>query len=514
MAGHANSRRPSGEKSDHFERLDHLEHLTAIRSAAATRLTPSNQDVIVFTITQCVIDHGRAEEVTGVAFPVVLGLGTNLGNRIRNLQEAIDALGRLVAFDAISPTYRTAPWGIEDQPDFLNICVAGQTLLEPLALLGAVKDIERRMGREPGPRYGPRLIDVDILAYGRQVIDSGPLQIPHPRLAERAFVLFPMADVAPKWVHPITGQPLAEMLAGVDAKSVERLVTPEYRLYRPGRFAWGVRTYVMGIVNVTPDSFSGDGLMATGDWIGQAVAQAVSFAGDGADIIDVGGESTRPGSVPLTTTQEMGRVIPAIEAIRAAVDVPISVDTYRALVAREALAAGAGWVNDVWGFAMDPGMAEMVAEVGCPVVLMHNRSQPKNVAQMERLGGRYVGIEYGELMADIRDELQQAVNAGLAAGVSREQIIVDPGIGFGKTVRQNRQLVARLGELKEMGFPLLVGPSRKSFIGYTLDLPPDQRLEGTAATVAIAIDRGADVVRVHDVKEMVRVARMTDSIVR
>jgi dihydropteroate synthase len=286
-------------------------------------------------------------------------------------------------------------------------------------------------------------------------------------------------------------------------------------------FQWGQRTYVMGIINATPDSFSGDGVAVTvDDWLpehvaARAVDQARQFLADGADILDVGGESTRPGSVPVSAGEELARVVPVVRALRAALpQATISVDTYRAAVAEAALDSGADWINDVWGLRMDPDMATLAAARGCPVVIMHNRSKPKDVAQEQRLGSRYVGIHYTELMADIARELTEQVAIALAAGVREEQIILDPGIGFGKTVEQNVELLDRLGELKALGRPLLIGPSRKSFIGYTLDLPPDDRVEGTAATVAIGIDRGADIVRVHDVRAIARVARMTDRIVR
>ena len=282
-------------------------------------------------------------------------------------------------------------------------------------------------------------------------------------------------------------------------------------------FEWGQRTYVMGIINATPDSFSGDGLaqVSTEEAVARAVAQARRFLDDGADILDVGGESTRPGSVPVTAEEELARVVPVIRARRTAVgEATISVDTYRAAVAEAALDAGADWINDVWGLRMDPDMAPLAAARGCPVVIMHNRSKPKDVAQEQRLGGRYVGINYEDLMADIARELSEQMAIAAAGGVRAEQIILDPGIGFGKTVTQNVELIDRLGELKALGRPLLIGPSRKSFIGYTLDLPPEERVEGTAAAVAIGIDRGADIVRVHDVRAIVRVARMTDRIVR
>ena len=279
-------------------------------------------------------------------------------------------------------------------------------------------------------------------------------------------------------------------------------------------FEWGKRTYVMGILNVTPDSFSGDGLLAAGDFVGAALALAERFVEEGADILDVGGESTRPGSAPIPAEEELRRVMPVVERLAREFDVPISIDTYKAEVARRALDTGAHMVNDVWGLRMDPELAGLVAERGVPVVVMHNRSRPKDAVQEERLGGRYVGVEYEDLMADIIRELRGSVQIALDAGVAWERIIVDPGLGFGKTVEQNLEIMDRLSELKVLGRPILVGPSRKSFIGYTLDLPPEERLEGTAATVALCIARGADIVRVHDVREMVRVARMTDAIVR
>jgi dihydropteroate synthase len=255
-------------------------------------------------------------------------------------------------------------------------------------------------------------------------------------------------------------------------------------------------------------------LLQEEEWLEGAVAQAQAFERDGADIIDIGGESTRPGSTPLPVQEELARVLPVIHSVRQAVDVPISVDTYRAEVAEAALVAGADWVNDVWGLRMDENMAPLVAEQGVPLVIMHNRSRPKNVEQEERLGGRYVGIEYDDLIEDIKREIMESVDQALFHGVGREAIIIDPGIGFGKTVSQNMEIIDRLHEFQELDFPILIGPSRKSFIGYTLKVPPEQRMEGTAATVAVGIDRGADIIRIHDVKEMSRVARMTDRIVR
>ncbi|MGH2537822.1 MAG: dihydropteroate synthase [Candidatus Promineifilaceae bacterium] len=448
-----------------------------------------------------------------MANQLFLSLGANLGKRRDNLQSAIAALGPILAVETISPVYETVPWGPADQPDFLNACLRGRTLLPAAELIAACKRIERDLGRQPtGPRYGPRPIDIDLLGYGLLATNDADLTLPHPRLAQRAFVLAPLADIAPDWQPAGQGPSVQELLAQVDAGGVRRL--DGFKLRRPARFAWRVKTYVMGIVNLTPDSFSGDGLLSRENVQAAAVAQARQFEAAGADILDLGGESTRPGSQPVPAEVELARVLPALEAIRPEVVVPISIDTYRASVAEAALAAGANWINDVWALRMDVRMAAVAAEAGCPVVLMHNRSRPKDVEQEAKLGGRYVGTAYDDLLEDIGRELLEHVETARQAGIRDDHIVLDPGIGFGKSVEQNLRLLDGLGRIKALGFPLLAGPSRKSFIGYSLNLPPEERLEGTAAAVAIAIDRGADVVRVHDVAAMVRVAEMTDRIVR
>jgi len=281
---------------------------------------------------------------------------------------------------------------------------------------------------------------------------------------------------------------------------------------------WGSRTYIMGILNITPDSFSGDGLLSRAGsesgWLDNALKQARLFIKAGADILDVGGESTRPGSQQIDAAEETKRVIPVIEALARETDILISIDTYKAGVAEAALKAGAHMVNDVWGLRADPQLAAVVARHKAPLILMHNRSKPSNAQVQANLGGRYVGMEYEDLLEDVKRELLGSVALARNAGIPAENIILDPGIGFGKTVEQNLELIDRLDVIKALGYPVLLGPSRKSFIGYTLDLPPDQRLEGTAAAVAIGIVRGADIMRLHDVEFMARVVRMTDAIVR
>jgi len=259
-------------------------------------------------------------------------------------------------------------------------------------------------------------------------------------------------------------------------------------------FRWGQRTYVMGIVNVDPDSFSGDGLSNAE----AAIAQGKRFVAEGADIIDVGGESTRPNSSPTSVDEELRRVVPVIEKLASELSVPVSIDTYKSEVARRAVAAGARMTNDVWELKRDPKLANVAAEAGIPLVISQNQRDSK----------------FRDFLPELIASLKGSIQAALDAGVAWDNIIIDPGVGFGKTVEQNVEIVRRLAELKVLGRPILLGTSRKSFIGHVLDLPVDQRLEGTAATVAIGIANGADIVRVHDVAQMVRVVRMSDAIVR
>lgn len=289
-------------------------------------------------------------------------------------------------------------------------------------------------------------------------------------------------------------------------------------------FEWGNRTYLMGILNLTPDSFSGDGLISKSsgekeqfeavDIVNKAFEQAQRFIEAGADIVDVGGESTRPGASLVDVDGELSRVLPVIHKLVGEINIPISIDTYKHQVAQAALDAGAHMVNDVWGLNADPEMAAVIADYGAPVILMHNRSSWAHADIKEKLGGRYVGVPYDDLIEDIKRELMDSVDMARSAGIMDDRIILDPGIGFGKTVEQNLELIDLLPEIRSLGYPVLYGPSRKSFIGYTLDLPPDQRLAGSAAAVAVGIARGADIIRVHDVEFMHQVAKMTDAIVR
>jgi dihydropteroate synthase len=259
-------------------------------------------------------------------------------------------------------------------------------------------------------------------------------------------------------------------------------------------FTWGEHTYIMGVINMSPDSFSGDGLSN----MDEALLQAERFVSDGVDIIDIGGESTRPRSEPITPEEEILRVIPIIERLSQQVPVPLSIDTYKWEVAQEAVAAGAQMLNDIWGLKREPRLADIAAKEGIPIILMSN----------QRDG------EFQDIISEVFKDLKRAMDIAIERGVSQENIILDPGIGFGKSLDQNLEIVSRLDEFSALGRPLLIGTSRKSMIGLVLDLPTEDRVEGTAATVAIGISKGVDIVRVHDIPEMKRVCQMSDAIVR
>mgnify|MGYP000288945608 CR=1 FL=1 len=285
------------------------------------------------------------------------------------------------------------------------------------------------------------------------------------------------------------GEEIQRILTGLD------IGKPEYFECGKHKLPIGEKTYIMGILNVTPDSFSDGGKYNNME---SAIKRVKHMIENGADIIDVGGESTRPGHQPIDAIEEINRVVPVIDALKKEFNVPISVDTSKAVVADRALKAGAHIVNDVWGLQKDPALAEVVAKYGAGVVMMHNGDNS----------------EYHDLMGDIIKFLRKSIEIAEKTGIRRENMVVDPGIGFGKTLAHNLEVMRRLKELSTLNLPVLLGTSRKSLIGNILDLPVDERLEGTSATVTLGIANGADFVRVHDVREMTRVVRMTDAMVR
>lgn len=295
----------------------------------------------------------------------------------------------------------------------------------------------------------------------------------------------------------LTGQPFGLSELAEQLKTLLTQAAAPAREWVCGRFRLpiGKRTYIMGILNVTPDSFSDGGKYNS---VADALQHAQRMVADGADIIDIGGESTRPGAQLVSVDEELSRVIPVVERLATELSVPISIDTSKAAVAAAACKAGAAIINDIWGLQADAAMADVVAETGAGIVIMHNQHE----------------ASYSNLMDEIIAMLQESINRGLAAGVSPAQIAIDPGFGFGKTPTHNLALMHDLAELQCLGYPVLLGTSRKSTIGKVLDRPVDQRVEGTAATVAVGITYGAEIVRVHDVKEITLVAKMTDAMVR
>ncbi|EGZ06973.1 hypothetical protein PHYSODRAFT_565841 [Phytophthora sojae] len=442
---------------------------------------------------------------------VYAALGTNLGDKVANLEHALAMLSATVGpVEATSRLYATAPQYVEDQPVFLNLVARLHTTLAPAELLGAFKAIERDIGRTPSLRWGPRLIDVDILLYDDQqlAVDTadGPLIVPHERIIERDFVLAPLCDLAPELLHPVLGQSMRTLYDRLQAGE-QRYVAPVPMLpaHKAAPWAVGSKTFVMGIVNVTPDSFS-DG--AELDTATAAVQKALEMERAGVDIIDIGGESSRPGAKPVTQEEELQRVLPVIRGIREQSEVAISIDTTKAEVARQAIEAGANIVNDISAGLKDPDMFATVAKLRVPIVLMHMRGTPQTMTGLK---------EYDDVVTEVEEVLKERVAAAEAAGIFRWNIIVDPGIGFAKARVLNLKLLRKLSTVKQAchDLPMLVGSSRKGFIGEICGRPdPKDRAWGTAATCCAAIEQGADILRVHDAAEMVDVAKMSDAIWR
>ena len=305
-------------------------------------------------------------------------------------------------------------------------------------------------------------------------------------------------------VCSITTNHVPENLANKIDSLLDNYMRSDYKINCRGNILdLGSRTHIMGILNVTPDSFSDGGLYND---TAKAVLRAREMAAAGADIIDIGGESTRPGAEPLSEEEELRRIIPIIEHLVAELTVPISVDTYKATVAKKALEAGASIVNDISGLRFSPDMAKTVADYGAAVVIMHIKGTPRDMQQNPL---------YDDVVADVMSYLEEGIAIAVKAGVDREKILIDPGMGFGKTLDHNLTLLNRLDEFRSLGRPIVLGTSRKKFIGTILGIPvPEQRVDGTAPTLALGIERGASLVRVHDVARMAQVVRMTDAVLR
>jgi len=429
---------------------------------------------------------------------IYIGAGTNLGNRAENLRLAAQLLPPAVKILRTSSVYETEPWGFKDQNSFYNLVWEAETTLPPASLLSYLKKIEKRIGRIPNFRYGPRVIDLDILLYDDESIQTDELIIPHPQIPNRQFVLVPLCDLIPEKLHPEFGKTWHQLLS--ELPSAEITAVTEKIDFSRIVFRWGIRTYLMGILNLTPDSFSKDGIYGTSDeMIRKALQKSEALIAAGMDIIDIGAESSRPGFTTITVQMEQERLLPVLKAIRTHFpSLVLSVDTRNASTAEAAIQIGADWINDIGGAAYDDKMALVCASSHCPIVLMRNKPlQPT-----------------GDTINSVRSELLSLVDNARKAGIRDEQIIIDPGIGFGTTPEQNLEIINNLQRIREMGFPVLIGPSRKSFIGHYLQKEIEARLEGTAAAIAAGIMNGADIIRIHDAAALYDVAKMVDSIIR
>ncbi|KAJ9073682.1 trifunctional dihydropteroate synthetase [Entomophthora muscae] len=438
----------------------------------------------------------------------LIAVGTNLGNRYENISQALKDLSEngCKIIDT-SFLYETAPMYIDDQPMFLNAVCKAVTTLTPEALLVALKSIEEKIGRIPTIRNGPRLIDLDILDYEGIVMHTPVLELPHPRIAEREFVLRPLCDMVPDWEHPQLKCTARQLLTNLDHGQAQSDILKVLPLPSGTVWPWGKKTYIMGILNVTPDSFSDGG---EHDTVDKAVTWAKKMIGDGADILDIGGASTRPGAIDVSIEEETSRVIPVIKKLRAeGITCPISIDTFHAQVAKKAVQAGASIINDVTGGLRDPKMFEAMASAGVPVCLMHMRGDSKTMCQLNT-------YPKGQVMQTVQLELAQCLNKAISYGVYRWNVILDPGLGFAKDCNQNLELMRNLGRLGRSGaFPCLVGASRKRFLGEITGVDdPHKRVWATSAACTAAIAAGADILRVHDVTELRDVVLISDAIYR
>lgn len=464
---------------------------------------------------------------------VYLGLGANLGDRVGGIRAALRGLGQLGRVVATSSLVESPPWTPPGwvgaaPPHYVNGACALETSAPPLELLRAVKALEARLGRQPGVRYASRPIDIDLLAFadgstvdfaGEGADGRGRLRVPHARMHERLFVLQPLAELAPGLRLPRLDRTVAQLHARLLAAG-EAPLPRVLGVGRPGGacrrrepIVWrlGERSYIMGILNVTPDSFSDGGALASLD---DARAAAARLAAEGADILDIGGVSTRPGATPVGEAEELRRVVPLVEALRAdGLELPISVDTSSAAVARAAVLAGADLVNDVSAGAADADMLRTLAELGVPAALMHMRGDPRTMGGLASYGG-----ESGGVVDAVVDELGARLAAARAAGVPSFDLIADPGIGFAKTLEHNVGLLRALPELRERlgGLPLLLGASRKRFIGALLgdeEGGPGAREWGTAAVTATSVP-AVDIHRVHAVAPCRQVLAVADALRR
>ncbi|KAI9485751.1 MAG: Dihydropteroate synthase-like protein [Benjaminiella poitrasii] len=447
-----------------------------------------------------------------------IAFGSNMGDRVDNINRALDMLEDSSVVLDTSFLYETPAMYYTDQSAFLNGVCKIATCLEPHALLDELKKIEQTLGRLPTFRNGPRPIDLDILFYNNLVLNDETLTIPHKSIPEREFVLWPLCDIARDMEHPqvfkTNGQLLSQLLKVAEESEEGRADIKKVFPVQQGKlWRWNEKTYVMGILNTTPDSFSDGGKHVDVD---AAVAAAFRMKEEGADIIDIGGMSTRPGADDaFPEEEEIGRVVPVISKLRASgFELPISIDTFRASVAKAAVEAGANMINDISGGDRDPAMLKVMADCNVPVCLMHMRGDAQTMMSKEN-----TTYENDDVVDDVSHVLHFLVKRAVAAGVHRWNIIVDPGVGFAKTATQDFDLLRHLGDMIDgqdsplRGLPSLMGISRKKFIGRVTGVQEaEKRTFGTAGAVAACVAGGANIIRVHDVRPMWEVIQVCDGV--
>ena len=430
---------------------------------------------------------------------IYISAGSNQGNRAEYLRMAAQLLAPAVKILRTSDLYLTEPWGYKPQPSFYNLVWEAETDLDPESLLKYFKEIEIRIGRVKTLRYGPRVIDLDILLYDDRVYQSSGLTIPHAMMRERRFVLQPLCDLIPMEQDPITKKTWYEFLQKCPDDGVEKL-DETIDLSSP-LISWGLRSYTMGIVNLTPDSFSGDGLMNGQNVITGALRRCEAFLENGADILDFGAESTRPGYEEVADQAELLRLMPVLKEVRRHFPKALlSVDSRKTSVIRAALDQGIDWINNT-GDSDNEELDALCAASGKVTVLM--RSGPLHKTPEEVLSPE-------KILERVRSQLLDRVNQVQKFGMKHNAVVLDPGLGFGGSPLTDLEIVRQIRQISLLGFPILIGPSRKSFLGRYLKRPVDEREAGTAAVICYAILNGCDVIRVHDVKFMKDIAVMSD----
>lgn len=409
---------------------------------------------------------------------IVIALGANLPSIYGSPRETIKRAITEIAKHNIrvlyqSPIYLTAPVPISDQPWYHNAVIGVSTDQSPSDLLKTLQSIENNFGRVRAERNAPRVIDLDIVAYNDVVQNNEDLILPHPRMHERAFVLYPLRDIARNWVHPVSRKNINDLISHIPAgQDIKRETRPQ----------------IMGIVNVTPDSFSDGGEYASTD---AAIAHGLQLIVEGADILDIGGESTRPTSIVISPDEEQSRILPVIEGLKNA-GALISVDTRNAATMRAAIKAGAGLINDISALTHDADSLNAVRESDCRICLMHMQGIPQTMQ---------VNPQYGDVVQDVYHYLDERIQVCVAAGIAKERLMIDVGIGFGKTLNHTIALLQNINKFHDLGVDILLGVSRKSFIEKICerDIPAQDRLAGSLAALSTSCHDNVQIVRVHDV---------------